>query len=117
MDNPEEHSWHVPKQGYRLTKVEMWKDQYNTYGFRVTFSPEKGIKDVSGMVPVTQMFGTKDRDVNFESLDIDYDLSSIGICVDDHHSRATYVDFEGFDFTDENGNTQVLSPACDGDFE
>ena len=95
----------------------MWKDKYNTYGFKVTFNPESSIKGVDGMVPLIQMFGTKDRDTNFESLDIDYELSSLGICVDYHPTRLTYVDFEGFEFTDNDGNVETLSPDCSGDFE
>ena len=70
LDDPEQDEWYVLKQGYRLSKVEMWKDQYNTYGFEVTYTPE--IPDAVGWYPETHLFGTKDRDDNFESLEIDY---------------------------------------------
>ena len=30
--------WHVPYQYYRLTKVEMWKDEHSTSGFKVTYT-------------------------------------------------------------------------------
>ena len=74
----------------------MWKDQYNTYGFEVTYTPE--IPNAEGWYPVTHLFGTKDRDDNLEALEIDYTLTSIGICVDTEHDRPTFIDFEGFQF-------------------
>ena len=80
----------------------MWKDQYNTYGFEVTFTPE--IPDAVGWLPETHLFGTKDRDDNFESLEIDYQLASIGICVDIEHDKPRYTDFEGLQFTNSNGD-------------
>ena len=94
LDNPESDEWYVPKQGYRLSKVEMWKDQYNTYGFEVTYTPE--IPGAVGWEPETHLFGTKDRDDNQESIEIDYQLAALGTCVDTEHSNPKYYDFEGF---------------------
>ena len=92
----------------------MWKDQYNTYGFEVTYTPE--IPGAVGWEPETHLFGTKDRDDNQESLEIDYQLAALGICVDTEHSNPKYYDFEGFQFTNTNGDVETLSPDCQGEF-
>ena len=92
----------------------MWKDQYNTYGFQVTFTPE--VPKTIGLYPETHMFGTMDKDDNFETLEIDYQLSSLGICVDTEHQRDKFSDFEGFQFINSEGDIQTLSPDCQGEF-
>ena len=92
----------------------MWKEKYNTYGFRVTF-----ISELPGaeFEPQTHMYGTMDRNDNFETLEIDYQLASLGICADTEHSNPIYRDFEGLQFTDSDGATQTLSPNCEGGFD
>ena len=73
----------VVKQGYRLSEVKMWKNLYNVSGFRLTFIPI--IPEASGWNPVSFIFGYTDQTSELETIEIDYNLAKIGICIDDAH--------------------------------
>ena len=58
LDNEEEVMWYVPKQGYGLNKIEMWKSQTSTSGFKVTYS--SFMPESSNWLDVDYMFGETD---------------------------------------------------------
>ena len=112
--NPAVEVKFVDKQGYRLSRVKMWKNEFNTAGFELTFSPV--IPNAIDWNPVSIQYGYTDEVSELEAIDIDYDLAKIGICVDDNHNSLDHIDFEGFKFFNSDNVDQTISPNCFGEF-
>ena len=49
--------WYVPNKFYKLSKIKMWKNDSNTAGFQVTYSPKD---DFTGWPDEVHMFGFDD---------------------------------------------------------
>ena len=82
LDDLEIDIWHVPFQFYRLTKVEMWKNNHSTSGFKVTYSlPEDEYFD-GWPSELTHMFGEDDLTDRHDSVELPVDLEKIDICVE-----------------------------------
>lgn len=90
----------------------MWKNAVNTDGFELTFSPDPA-SEFSGWPDETHVFGYTLETANLQTITFSEDLQKLEICVDSIGTGSVSSDFEGFKFTETNGNVQTLSPNCD----
>ena len=77
-----EDSWYVPRNFYRLTKIEMWKNEKSTQGFKVTYTRANYEYCRDWPEELTHTFGSDDTDLSTDyiSLDFDTDLSRLDLC-------------------------------------
>lgn len=76
-------TWYVPRNFYRLIKVEMWKNEISTSGFRLTYERPDIEFCNDWPVQLTHTFGTQDDDKDYETIDLTSDLDSVILCIDD----------------------------------
>ena len=79
-----------------LTKIAMWKNNYRTSGFEMTFEPYPP-EEFTGWPAETYMFGNEEFDWKFEEIYFQNDLARIEICLNIGGS-SIHSDFEGFRF-------------------
>ena len=98
-----------------LTKIAMWKNNYRTSGFEMTFEPYPP-EEFTGWPAETYMFGNEEFDWKYEEIYFQNDLARIEICLNIGGS-SIHSDFEGFRFFELDGTYQELSPDCDAWYE
>ena len=88
----------------------MWKNEYDTSGFEVTFEvPERyGFSNE----PVKHVFGDTDQDSHVEMISFDDDILEVAVCVDSGGASGRYIDhdFDSFIFRDAKGVEHRIGP-------
>ena len=93
-----------------LTKFAVWKSNYRTSGFEMTFEPNPP-EDFTGWPTETYMFGNDDFTWKYEEVYFQNDLARMEICSDIAGS-SIHSDIEGFRFFEFDGTYQEISPDC-----
>ena len=112
QSNPLEDTWFVSKAFYVLCKVKLYKDVRSASGFEVTFCPHPR-EQFPGLPEETHLFGQTTHVKKVEEITLDSDLKRVEICVDNVHAQGgAGADFEGFKFTEMDGQVTKLAAHC-----
>ena len=96
QENEVEDIWYVPKQFYRLSKVELHSTRSYTSGFTVTFTRPDDAYFEGWPEELTHTFGSTVANDFSKSVELDQDLASMILCVENSANNEILRDFEGF---------------------
>ena len=90
----------------------MWKDEYSTSGFKVTYTLPNDSHFEGYPAELSHMFGYEELTEHYESIELSVDLEKIYLCVDRTNKVTEAIDFEGFEFFPIGGDQITLSLVC-----